>query len=71
MTIYERFKEYMNGDEVLHRDLPLHENMLFLVICIIVTLGSIGFAVVCLITVPIWGIPYWLYHQRKDKNQKQ
>lgn len=70
MTIKERFELYIDKDELFCRELPLHENCLFYFIFMCVGLGSIFVAAILAITTPIWGLPYWMWCCRKDKDKK-
>lgn len=70
MTIKEGFKLYIDSDELFCRELPFHENCLFILMFIGGSVGSIVIAAVLAITTPIWGIPYWMWCCRKDKDKK-
>ena len=70
MTIKERFKLYIDSNESFCRELPFHENCLFIFMFAITSIGSIVTAAVLAITTPIWGLPYWIWCCRKDKDKK-
>lgn len=70
MTIKERFKLYIDSDEIFCRELPFHENCLFIFMFTIISIGSVVTAAILAITTPIWGLPYWIWRCRKDKDKK-
>ena len=70
MTIKERFKLYINDEELFCRKLPFHENCLFILMLIGVFAGSIIISAVLAITIPIWGLPYLVWCCKKDKDKK-
>lgn len=70
MTIKERFKLYLDDGDMFCKELSYHENCLFIFMFIITSMGSVAIAAILAITTPIWGLPYWMWCCRKDKDKK-